>query len=246
MLHLGKMPVEAALFFETIEEIYARVFQALRPRTPLPVIEVRFKKYANANSRVSLRNGRLLVELSDLLQPAPAPIQEALAMVLMSKLFGKAPDKDYLAQYRRYLNGADVRRSLHFVKRERGRKTYREARGAAYDLTSIFASVNEEYFQGMMAAPAMGWSSRPSRTVLGHYDPCHHVIVLSSALDCFEAPEIAVRFVMFHEMLHLRYPTENRGARRCVHTAEFRKAERQFANYAAAKEALKKFMEAGG
>jgi hypothetical protein len=47
---------------------------------------------------------------------------------------------------------------------------------------------------------------------------------------------------MFHEMLHLRYPTESRGARRCVHTPEFKKAERAFAEYAEAKDALKKLV----
>ncbi len=242
MLHLGKMQVEAALFFESVEEIYARVFQLLRPRTPLPEILVRYKKYANANSRISLHDGRLLVEMSDLLQPAPAPIQEALASVLLAKLFGKPPDRDCLAQYRHYLNRADVRRNLHSAKRERGRKAYSNPRGTVYDLTKIFSAINEQYFHGLMAAPAMGWSLRPSRTILGHYDPSHHVIVLSRSLDSKEAPESAVRFVMFHEMLHLRYPTESRGARRCVHTPEFKKAERAFAEYAEAKEALKKLV----
>jgi hypothetical protein len=242
MLHLGKMQVEAALFFETVEQIYARVFRIARPHTPLPDISVRYKKYANANSRISLREGRLLVEISDLLESAPAPIQEALASVLLAKLFGKAPDKNCLAQYRHYLNRADMRRSLHSVKRERGRKAYSEPRGAVYDLTYLFAALNEQYFHGLMAAPALGWSLRASRTILGHYDPSHHVIVLSRSLDSADAPESAVRFVMFHEMLHLRYPTENRGARRCVHTPEFKRAEREFANYAEAKEALKKFV----
>ena len=242
MLHLGKMQVEAALFFETVEQIYVRVFQLVKPRTPVPEISVRYKKYANANSRISLQDGRLLVEISDLLESAPAPIQEALASVLMAKLFGKAPDQDCLAQYRRYLNRADVRHSLHSAKRERGRKAFHEPKGAVYDLAEMFASLNEQYFNGLMAAPAMGWSLRHSRTILGHYDPSHHVIVLSRSLDTLEAPEKAVRFVMFHEMLHLRYPTESRGARRCVHTPDFKWAERQFAEYAEAKEALKKFV----
>ena len=60
------MQVEAALFFETVEQIYARVFQAARPRTPVPEVIVRYKKYANANSRIRLQNGHLLVEISDL------------------------------------------------------------------------------------------------------------------------------------------------------------------------------------
>jgi hypothetical protein len=139
-----------------------------------------------------------------------------------------------------------VRRSLHSVRRERGRKSYREPRGSAYDLDRLFAALNERYFHGLMAPPALGWSVRASRTILGHYDPCHHVIVLSSALDSTDAPEIAVRFVMFHEMLHLRYPTENRGVRRCVHTPEFKRAERQFEDYARAKQELNRFVERQG
>ena len=107
MLHLVKMQVEAALFFETVEQIYARVFQVLRPRSPVPKISVHYKKYANANSRIRLQNGCLLVEISDLLESAPAPVQEALAGVLLAKLFGKVPDKNCLAQYRHYLNWAD-------------------------------------------------------------------------------------------------------------------------------------------
>jgi hypothetical protein len=242
MLHLGKMQVEAALFFETVEQIYARVFRVVRPHAPLPEISVRYKQYANANSRISLQDGRLLVEISDLLESAPAPIQEALASVLLAKLFGRTPDKSCMAQYRHYLNRADMRRSLHSVKRERGRKAYGEPRGAVYDLTQLFSSLNHQYFHGLIAAPALGWSLRSSRTILGHYDPSHHVIVLSRSLDSADAPESAVRFVMFHEMLHLRYPTENHGARRCVHTKEFKRAEKQFANYDVAKEALKQFV----
>ena len=38
----------------------------------------------------------------------------------------------------------------------------------------------------------------------------------------------ALEYVMFHEMLHLRYPVEHTGARRCVHTKDFRLAERAF------------------
>jgi hypothetical protein len=239
------MQVEAALFFETVEEIYARVLQAARPRMPVPEISVHYKKYANANSRISLQDGRLLVHISDLLESAPAPIQEALATVLVCKLFGKPPDKNSLAQYRRYLNRADIRHSLHSVKRERGRKSYREPKGMVYDLANLFSSLNEQYFHSLMAQPALGWSLRPSRTILGHYDPCHHVIVLSGSLDSPDAPERVVRFVMFHEMLHLRYPIEHRGARRCVHTAEFRRAERRFEAYAETKEELKKFVSAG-
>jgi predicted metal-dependent hydrolase len=94
-----------------------------------------------------------------------------------------------------------------------------------------------------MAAPHLGWSLKPSRTTLGHYDPSHHVIVLSCLLDSADAPRLVVEFVMFHEMLHLRHPTEHRGPRRCVHTPDFKAAERTFAGYREARSELRKFLE---
>lgn len=244
MVHLEKMQVETALFFETIEQIYSRVFHTLKPRTPTPTIMVRFRKYANVTSRIRLENNALRVDISDLLESAPAPIQEALAYILIAKLFRKTPDAHILARYQRYLNRTEIRRALHSVKRERGRKLIRDPKGETYDLRTIFEDLNFRYFGGLMAQPQLGWSIRPSRTTLGHYDPSHHAIVLSSLLDAKHCPELLVNFVMFHEMLHLRYPTEHRGVRRCVHTDQFKKAERQFEGYLEAKKTLRTFVEA--
>jgi predicted metal-dependent hydrolase len=237
------MQVEAALFFETPEQLYARVFRRLKPRTPLPQIRIQFKRYANADSRVALMNGVLQVQISDMLEGAPAPVQEALAVILLGKLYRKQADQKALAVYRRYLNRADVRRTLHLVKQERGRKLFRDARGYTYDLHAIFDELNVQFFGGLMAEPQLGWSLRPSRTTLGHYDPSHHAIILSSLLDSQEAPEIAVRYVMYHEMLHLRHPTVHRLSRRCVHTAEFKAEEKLFPGFDAAKQALKALVE---
>src|ERR1700761_7805265 len=188
MLQLGKMQVESALFFESVEQIYSRVFRTLNPRLALPRVVLRFHKYANANSRVRLQGGQLHVDISDLLQPAPAPIQEALAAILISKLFRKTPPAEQMACYRSYLNRAEFLRTLHAVKQERGRKTCNDACGRVYNLADIFEEVNRRYFNGEMPRPRLGWSLRPSRTTLGHYDPSHNAIVLSSLLDSEKAP----------------------------------------------------------
>ena len=141
---------------------------------------------------------------------------------------------------------AASRRTLHSSIRERGRKAYLEAGGRVYNLRTLFEELNFEYFHGLTAQPQLGWSVRLSRTTLGHYDPSHHVIVLSRLLDMQEASPLIVKFVLFHEMLHLRYPTEHRGSRRCVHTREFKRAERTFVHYKQAKEELRRFVELTG
>jgi hypothetical protein len=226
---------ETAAASETLEQIYQRVFRQLRPRTPLPAIRVQFRRYANANAQIQLELGTLRIRLADTLESAPGPVMEALAEILLAKLFRRPVPADSNERYRRYLNRRDIRRSLDLVRQIRGRKRVEGPQGVRYDLYEIFEELNFRYFHGLMARPILGWSPYASRTLLGHYDPSHNAIVLSRILDRADTPKLAVEYVLFHEMLHLRYPAEHRGARRCVHTRDFKDAERQFERLAEAK-----------
>jgi len=221
-------------------EIYARVFRELRPRTPLPEIHVQFRRYANANAQIRWEAGALHVRLADTLEGAPDDVLEALAEILLSKLFRRPVPPASNDRYRRYLNRRDVRRSLDLVRQIRGRKQLQDPAGRHYDLTQMFEDLNFRYFHGLMACPRLGWSPNASRTLLGHYDPSHNAIVLSRILDRPETPRLAVEYVMFHEMLHLRHPAEHNGARRCVHTRAFKDAEKQFEHFREAKALLRK------
>lgn len=231
--------LQTAIFFETPAEIIARVFHDLKPRTPVPAIRVKFCKFANANSSVRWDESGLQFRITDVLEGAPSAILESLAYILLCKLVRKPAPRTHAERYRRYLNRKEMRRSLQLVKQTRGRKFVSGPQGAAYDLQEIFEELNHAHFHGLMAQPLLGWSRRPSRGILGHYDPSHNAIILSRLLDNREIPKIAVEYVMFHEMLHLRFPVEHRGARRCVHTREFKEAERQFPSLEQAKQTLK-------
>jgi hypothetical protein len=236
MLHSEGMEVETAL---PAEQIFARVFHEMRPRTALPAIRVEFKRYANANAQISLKEGLLQVRIADTLGAAPEPVMEALAEILLSKLFRRPVPAASNDRYRKYLNRRDVRSSLDLVRQTRGRKRLLDPKGRQYDLVEMFEDLNFRYFHGLMARPALGWSPNASRTLLGHYDPSHNVIVLSRILDRAETPKVATEYVLFHEMLHLRFPAEHHGARRCVHTKAFKEAEKQFEHFGTAKALLR-------
>jgi len=223
-------------------EIYARVFQVMRPRTPLPLIRVEFRRYANANAQIRWDDGTLLVRLADTLQSAPSDVVEALAEILLSKLFRRPVPAASNDRYRRYLNRRDIRRSLDLVRQIRGRKRLEHPQGSQFDLEQMFEDLNFRYFFGLMARPRVGWSPNASRTLLGHYDSSHNAIVLSRILDRPDTPKLAVEYVLFHEMLHLRYPAEHNGARRCVHTKAFKEAEKQFERLREAKALLRKLV----
>lgn len=232
--------VESALLFETPEEIFARVFRNLHPRTAVPAVSVNFCEFANANSFIRMEAGRIQARLSDVLRDAPSPIVEALAYILISKLYRRPVPPAYSYRYRLYLNRRDVRQALQILRKQRGRKQVSSPKGECFDLRELFDDLNIQYFNGLMACPDLGWSVRSSRTTMGHYDPSHHMIVLSKVLDHPQVPRLAVEYVMFHEMLHLLYPVEHKGARRCVHTPQFKAAEKQFQGLRLAKEYLKR------
>ncbi len=231
--------LQTAIFFETPEEMLARVFREFRPRTAIPQLRVKFCKFANANSFVRWDEAGLEFRITDVLEGAPAAILESLANILMAKLLRRPVPRMHAERYRRYLNRKEMRRSLQLVMQSRGRKFVSGPKGDAYDLEEMFEALNLAYFHGWMARPLLGWSRRPSRVTLGHYDPSHNAIILSRLLDDVRVPKLAVEYVLFHEMLHLQFPVEHRGARRCVHTREFKDAEQQFPRLKDAKQLLK-------
>jgi len=239
MLHSGEVQVESALLFESPAEIYARVFRELRPATRPPEIQVEFCRFANANSFVRIENNRLRVRITDLLEAAPAPIMEALAYLLLCKLFRQPVPRIYRYRYRLYLNRREVRRSVHLVRRIRGRKLLSGPQGAHHHLEEIFEDLNSRHFNGLLARPILSWSRRASRSILGHYDPPHNTIIISRLLDSATVPRLATEYVLFHEMLHLRFPAEHKSSRRRVHTKEFREAERDFGLLQEAKQLIR-------
>ena len=199
-----------------------------------------FCRFANADNFIRLEQGKLHVRMSDLLEGAPAPVLEALAHILLGKLYRKPVARMYSHRYRLYLNRRDVRRQAHLVRQIRGRKFISGPQGVHYNLEEVFVRLNARYFDGLLGQPLFGWSRGASRRMLGHFDPSHNAIVISRIFDRVETPLLALEYVMFHEMLHLRYPVDHSGMRRCVHTQEFKAAEKQFPQFKEAKELLKR------
>jgi hypothetical protein len=232
--------VASSLFFESPQSIFARVHLEIRPRTPVPLIAVEYKQFANADSHVRLEDGAITVKITDLLEGAPAPVVEALAHILLGKLYRKPAARQYDHRYRLYLNRRDMRKRINLVRQTRGRKVHLGAQGSVHNLEEVFEELNGQYFGGMMARPGLGWSHVRSRTRLGHFDPSHHMIIISRIFDDPRAPRMALDYVMFHEMLHLHYPVDHSGTRRCVHTPEFKAHEKLFPQYKEAKALLKK------
>ena len=223
-----------------IAELFAESYRELRPRAPVPDLQVEFFSFANINNTIRIRDGRLLVRISDLLEGAPETVLRATAHILLAKLYRKPIDGDQAIRYRRYLATRHMSGIAHLVRQMRGRKRIASPRGRAYDLHAIFDDLNARYFYGLLARPLMTWSAVQARNRLGHYDPAHNAIVISRAFDHPRVPRYVVEYIVYHEMLHLKHPVKLRGSRRCVHSPEFQAEEKLFPELVRAKEFLKR------
>lgn len=202
-------------------------------------MKVEFFSFANVNNTIRMREGRILVRISDLLEGAPESILRAIAHILMAKMYRRPIDREHAVRYRRYVSSQHMARKAHLVRQMRGRKRILSADGHVYDLNSIFEDLNLKFFYGLLARPLMTWSSDRARNRLGHYDPAHNAIVVSRIFDHSRVPRYVVEYIVYHEMLHLKHPVRLRGSRRCVHSVEFQAEEKLFDRFTDAKKFLR-------
>ncbi len=220
--------------------IFAEAYRELRPRAPMPAMEIKFRRFTSLNTTIRLREGRLIVRLSDLLESAPESIHQAIAHILLAKLYRKPITTHLADRYRRYTQSEPVARLAERIRQSRGRKRISTSKGHLYDLDEVFEAINQRFFHGLLGRPTLTWSAHVARRMLGHYDAAHNTIVVSRVFDRPGTPRYAIEYLLYHEMLHLKHPVRVRAGRRCVHSREFQAEERLFPELAQAREFLKK------
>jgi len=228
---------------DRLQEIFEESYRELRPRAPVPELSIEFFAFANVNNTIRLREGKLLVRISDLLEGAPDAVLRAIAHILLAKMYRRPIERAHATRYRRHVSSHDVISKAHLVRQMRGRKRMASAKGVTYDLDAVFDELNQRFFYGLLARPRMTWSQNHARNSLGHFDPAHNAIVVSRVFDHASVPRYAVEYIVYHEMLHLKHPVKLRGSRRCVHPPEFQAEERLFPQLEEAKRFLRQLGE---
>jgi hypothetical protein len=224
-----------------LTEIFEHEYRELRPRAPMPAFDIRFRRFTSLNTTIRLREGRLVVHLSDLLEAAPESVHHAIAHILLAKLYKKLPPAPvHTDRYRRYVSSEAVSRQAEQIRQTRGRKTILSAQGDCYDLDEVFESVNTRFFFGLLGRPQLTWSAHHARRMLGHYDAAHNTIMVSRVFDRADTPRCAIEYLLYHEMLHLKHPVKVKAGRRCVHSKAFQAEEKLFPELEAAKAYLKR------
>ncbi len=180
------------------------------------------------------KDGLLHLRLHRLFATAPSPVLEALCRYVLTG------DRQ---------SGAIVRRMAHFYfSHVRAAPDSLVSKGCVYDLQEIAQRIETRYFVQKVEV-SIGWSD--ARRIgkfrcitFGSYDRHRNQIRIHPLLDDAAVPLYFLEFIVYHEMLHAVCPArmDMRGATRS-HTPEFRRLERKFADFDAAKEWEKKSLQ---
>ena len=210
------------------EKFYQEAFAVFK-RSAEPVkINLRYYPYVNVNHTIRVRNGKVYAKISELFRVAPEGAHRALAYILVAKLLNKKVPPQARESYRRFVNSEQFQKIALENKRKKGRKIVTSAKGEHFNLEGIFEKLNLVYFQGSIRMPALTWSRRKTFRRLGHYDAAHESITISKTLDDQNVPKFVVEYVVYHEMLHIKHPTQHRNGRRYNHTPAFKRDEEKF------------------
>lgn len=221
-----------------LEAVFHRAFRRLGMKQAAPDFRAEYRPFTTLRSTIRLRDHCAEVRVADVLAEAPPIVKEALAEILLAQVYRRRPSQEARACYLAYIYSPAVRHRIDAMRRQRGRKRILPPRGKHYDLEEISQRLNGRYFDGALAPARLGWSPHDSRSILGHYDAAHGTIIISRWFDRAEIPRYLVEYLVFHEMLHIRFPVERDGHRRVVHSRAFREAEKKFPHYEQARRRL--------
>lgn len=228
-------------YLTQVKNFYSTAFEKFDGRQRVvPSIKIEFYAYVGLRQTIRIREGEVWVRLADLMREAPLIVQQALAIVLVAKLLRRRVPKEARKIYQEFAREPQITKKSQENRRARGRKIISSAQGNVYNLDEIFAEVNQTYFQNRITKPILTWSQQKTFRIFGHHDALHETIVISQTLDDARVPRFVAAFVLYHELLHIKYPTEIINGRRRIHSAAFRLDESRFSQFAEAERWLEK------
>ena len=192
-------------------------------------VQAEFYSTRGLRHEIRLQGRTIHFKIAEAFRTVPLYIHSILALILLGKLFRLRLPAELRKEYRDY-----VRRSFPeqaSVKHRDAAKSY-SPEGSVFNLQEIFDHVNQRFFNNQLTPPVIGWSKTKAYTRLGFYDANRNLLVISKIFDNKKVPVEVVRYLMYHEMLHIAVPArKSRSGRRTIHSREFKELERRFPDY---------------
>ncbi len=196
-------------------------------------VDAYFKDYAGLKAKAELKDGKIIVRVSDGFENAGRDVLVGLGITLFSGLFRRKIDNDYVRAYKEFSSRESSSGFHDTLRRLRGRKAHLEPKGKYYNLTPIRDTLFLLYPEvlGTMEKTEMGWSKKKSRRVVGTHEGAFNSITINRILDSERVPLYVLQYVVFHELLHCKHKVlfqRGESMRRTVHPKAFKDDEKKF------------------
>ncbi len=126
----------------------------------------------------------------------------------------------------------EIEKLISFKKYEKYFST-----GEYYNLVSISRDFSQEFEK--YGIKNIFWSKKKAKKRLGYADLENGVIVISRIFDSEDVPSYVIKTLIYHELLHFKFPPERWGKNRVQHSKKFREIEKKYKFY----EDTMKFLE---
>ncbi len=128
-----------------------------------------------------------------------------------------------------------IRQNSNRLKKSSYRRLNIKNQGKYHDLSDIYRSINNEYFEGKITS-SITWGTKckshsVKKRTLGSYNKYSNTIRINPVLDTKRAPHYFIEFIVYHEMLHVDIDIKEKNGRRVIHSREFTQRERLFKHY---------------
>jgi len=219
-----------------LQKLSGDVFRELTGKKKIKV-EASFYHSPALNHKISKRHGIIHIKIAEALKEAPEFIFRILVTILILKLYRYKIDRKLYRVYREYL---EQHPELTRTRKQRRPSAKYRASGKYFNLDELFDQLNATFFANQLNKPILGWSLRKSYRRLGFYSEEKNLLVISRIFDSRKVPAEVVKFLLYHEMLHIAIPVQKVNGRRRVHPPVFKQREKLFPNYQTIQKWLKK------
>ncbi len=219
--------------------LFQRVFTRLNCDGRPPRFRVEFYPYSSLVLTIRRREDVVYVRFSDLLRRAPLPVLEGAAALLLSRVYRRRAPRALVEPYLNYARSDRTRARISHMRRGRVRLASTGPQGRHFDLEKMFEELKRTIFCRQFAATRTSAGAREvgaANSAVTTPDP--NQILLNRRMDHPAVPKVAVEYVLYHEMLHVKHPTRRSGCSLVSHSSEFRGEEKRFADFDRARRIL--------
>ncbi len=188
------------------------IIKTISEQLAVEVPEVKFQNKANL-ATVKKSEGKIIISFNNNIESLEAEFLEMFTFYTLARFNGKTASEKFI-QSKKYITEQleSVEKSLKNKSQLIDVGTHRlsqtkEFVGVYWNLKDIYNKIFGEFrdlFEPVYGSnpPVLSWTKRPTYRIMAHYTFGENKVSISKSLDAPDVPELVLKYLMFHELLH--------------------------------------------